>query len=58
MADIDFNGTIEDSNPQVYTSLIPERIYISTGNDVISYFRSAENRVHATAVVIDFTITK
>ena len=29
-----------------------------TGNDVISFFRSTVNRVHVTAAVTDFTVTK
>ena len=33
-------------------------IYILTGNDVISDFRSAANRVDATFAIIDFTVTK
>ena len=53
-----FLKTTEDSNPQVYTSVILEGVYICTGNDVISYFWSAANRVHATAAVTDFTVTK
>ena len=60
MADLHFitKKTTEDSDPQVYTSLKPEGVNIFTGNDVIGYFRSAANRVHATAAVTDFTVTK
>ena len=53
-----FSKTTKDSNPQVYTSITPEGIYIFTGNDVISYFPSAANGVHTTANVTDFTVTK
>ena len=35
-----------------------EGLCIFTGNDDISYFRSAANRVHATATVDSFTVTK
>ena len=58
MADVDFLETTDDSNPQIDTSVIPEGIYILTRNDVISYFRSTGNRVHATTIVADFTVIK
>ena len=45
-------------NPQVYRSLIPEGVYALNGNDVISFFRSAANRVNTAAAVTDFAITK
>ena len=45
-------------DPQVHTSVTLEGIYICTINDVISYLRLAANRVHATAAVTDFTVTK
>ena len=38
-----FSKTTEDTNPQIYTILILEGIYILTGNDVINYFWSAAN---------------
>ena len=31
---------------------------VPTGKDVISYFRSAANRLHATATIANFTVTK
>ena len=37
---------VEYSNPQIYTGVTPKGIYILTGNQVISYFRSAANCVH------------
>ena len=60
MADFDliFSKSTEYSNPQIFKGIILERVYIFTGNDVISYFRSAAYRVHATATAADFTITK
>ena len=51
-----FSKTTEVSSSQVHTSVTPEGIYICTGNDVIRYFRSTANRVHATAAVTNFTV--
>ena len=56
MADLDFVENCAGSHR--LKSVTPEGIHISTGNDVISYFHSAANRVHATAAVTDFTLTK
>ena len=53
-----FSRTTEASNPQVHISITPEGIYICAGNDVISCFRSAANRVHATTAITDFTMAK
>ena len=53
----DFSTTTEASNPYVHTSVTPEGIYICTGNDIISYFRSGANRVHAAVAATDFTVT-
>ena len=53
-----FLKTTEDSNPKVYTRVIPEDIYISTRNDVMGCFRSAKNHVDVTVAVTDFTVTK
>ena len=55
-----FSKTSEDSNTQIFKSIIPEHIYIATGNDVIViiYFRSAANRLHATVTTADFTDIK
>ena len=53
-----FSKSTEASNPQKYTNVVLEGLYIITGNDVINYFRSAKNRVHATATAGDFTVTK
>ena len=47
-----------DLDSQIYTGVILEGIYSLTGNNVISYFQSAANRVFATAAVTDFTVTK
>ena len=52
-----FSKTTEDSNPQIYKSATLEDIYILTGNNAISYFRSAANLVYATVAVTDFTVT-
>ena len=58
MADVDFlEKNTEGRNRQIYTRVIPEGIHILIGNDVISYFRSAADRVHATAAVTDYTVT-
>ena len=53
-----FWKTTEDSNPQIEKSIIPESVNIFTANNVISYFRLAENRVHATTTAADFGVTK
>ena len=53
-----FSQTTEARNAQIYADIFPEGLCIMTGNDVTSYFRSAANRVHATAAVVDFTVTK
>ena len=59
MADLDFlSKTTEASSPQFHRIVIPDGIYITTGNDVITYFRSAPNRVHATGAVTDFDAPK
>ena len=50
--------TTEASNPQIYTNVDPEGLYIITGNDVISYFRLAANCIHVTATAANFTVTK
>ena len=58
MTDVDFLETTDGSNPQIDTSVIPEGFYILTRKYVISYFRPAANRVHATVTVADFIVTK
>ena len=45
------------SNARIYNTVIPEGLYIMTGNDVISYFRSATNSPNATTAAGDFTVT-
>ena len=43
-------------NPEIYTNVVLEGLYILTGNNIISYFRLAANRIHATATAVDFTV--
>ena len=57
MADVDFLETNDDNNPHIDTSVIPEGVFILTGNDVVRYFRSAANPVYAGSSVADFTVT-
>ena len=40
-----FWETAEASNSQTHSVVVPESIYIVTGNDIIGYFRSAANRI-------------
>ena len=53
-----FPKTTKISNAQIYTDISPEGLCIFSGYDVISYFQSVANRVHATATVADFTVAK
>ena len=38
----------------IYMKVVPDGLYILAGINIISYFRSAGNRVNATAVAINF----
>ena len=56
-----FLQTIEASNPQLYTDICLEGfciLCVFTANEIVSYFRSAANRIHATATVAEFVVTK
>ena len=46
------------SDTQIYTDIRLDGLCIITAKNVISYFRSATNRVHATTTVADFAVTK
>ena len=51
-----FSKLAEASSPQIHTTtVVTTGIYVLIGNDAISHFRSAANRVKADA---DFTVTK
>ena len=45
MADFDFLQNYESWQFQNLTDIALDSLYISTGNDVARYFRSAENRI-------------
>ena len=45
------------SGDHLVKDIVPEGLYILTGNNVISYFQSAANLVHATAIAANFTVT-
>ena len=53
-----FSTITEASNQQIHANVVPEGLYILVGNDVISCFWSAVDRVHAVAAADDFTVTK
>ena len=53
-----FRFSCELLNAQINTDICLKGICIFTGNDVINYFQSAANRVHASATMADFAITK
>jgi len=57
---LDISEIIRDSDFKIYHHLTLDSLYISTGNDITSYFRSAANRTNvnfASCSSPDFSIT-
>ena len=53
-----FSKTTEASSSKIYIRVVDAGIYTLAVNDIVRQCWSAENRVHATAAVTDFTVTK